>query len=528
MKEQVLLNLTAQLTEMNSLIKKLNEDMQILRDENTRLKNENALLKEENEYLKKKLFGTKSETSHSLGFGQLSFFDEAETECEAELLEDISYKRRKKKHKDFLNIRLEALPSEEVLLTLPEEERICPRCGHKLNRVGKEFVRNEVQFIPARLKVKKIYRETFECRNCKKEGNIMMIKTGIPAPVIPHSFASAESVAHIMKEKYVNGVPLYRQEAEWKRLGLELSRATMANWIIIASKEYLIPLKERLHELLLKEHYIHCDETPVLVLNEEGKKNTTKSYMWVYANIRESKTPIRIFEYKPTRAGYNPQIFLDGFHGFVITDGYSGYNNLNGVTNAYCWAHARRKFVESIPSNIENVNETLAKQGVDMIGRLFGIEKEIDKLEPEEKARIRQERLKPVVEEFFKWCEKNLTLVSNGSKIAKAIGYAQNHKKGLSEYLNDGLLPMTNSLDERTIRPFTTGRKNWLFSASPKGAEASAAVYSIIETAKANGIDPYRYLSFIFTYLPSQDLIKHPESLDMFLPWSKQTKAYCK
>ena len=150
----------------------------------------------------------------------------------------------------------------------------------------------------------------------QKELNIMMIKTGIPAPVIPHSFASAESVAHIMKEKYVNGVPLYRQEAEWKRLGLELSRATTANWIIIASKEYLIPLKERLHELLLKEHYIHCDETPVLVLNEEAKKNTTKSYMWVYANIRESKTPIRIFEYKPTRAGYNPQIFLDGFHGF--------------------------------------------------------------------------------------------------------------------------------------------------------------------------------------------------------------------
>ena len=171
MKEQVLLNLTAQLTEMNSLIKKLNEDMQILRDENTRLKNENALLKEENEYLKKKLFGTKSETSHSLGLGQLSFFDEAETECEAELLEDISYKRRKKKHKDFLNIRLEALPSEEVLLTLPEEERICPRCGHKLNRVGKEFVRNEVQFIPARLKVKKIYRETFECSYTGRKQN---------------------------------------------------------------------------------------------------------------------------------------------------------------------------------------------------------------------------------------------------------------------------------------------------------------------------------------------------------------------
>lgn len=163
-----------------------------------------------------------------------------------------------------------------------------------------------------------------------------------------------------------------------------------------------------------------------------------------------------------------------------------------------------------------------------MIGRLFGIEKEIDKLEPEEKVRMRQEKSKPILDKFFRWCETNLTLVSNGSKIAKAIGYALNHKKGLSEYLNDGLLPMTNSLDEKTIHPFTTGRKNWLFSASPKGAEASAAVYSIIETAKANGIDPYRYLSFIFTYLPSQELIKYPESLDMFLPWSKQTKAYCK
>ena len=356
----------------------------------------------------------------------------------------------------------------------------------------------------------------------------MMVKPGIPAPVIPHSYASAESVAHIMKEKYVNGVPLYRQEAEWKRLGLELSRATMANWVIISSKEYLIPLKERMHQILLQGQYIHCDETPVQVLNEPGKKNTERSYMWVYANIKESETPIRIFEYKPTRAGYHAQEFLAGFRGYVITDGYGGYNQLQGVTNVYCWAHVRRKFVDSIPSKTENVNETLAKQGLDKIGKLLKIKKEIENLDAEEKVKKRQELSKPILEEFFKWCEENKNQVSRGSKISKAIEYAVNLQKGLSEYINNGKLPMTNSLDERTIRPFTTGRKNWLFSASPKGAEASAAAYSIIETAKANGLDPYKYLTFIFSYLPGQDLVREPEKIDEFLPWSETVKKYCK
>ncbi len=455
-------------------------------------------------------------------------FDEAEQECDPQLLEEIHYQRKKKKHKDQIKLKLESLPFEKVLLTLPENERFCPECGHALKRVGEEHVRDEIQFIPARVVLKKIYIETFECRECRKDGRRIMVKTGTPAPVIPHSYASAGSVAHVMKEKYVNGVPLYRQEAEWKRLGLELSRATMANWIIISAKEYLIPLKERLHEIMIQENYIHCDETPIQVLNEEGKKNTTKSYMWVYSNIKESKKPIRIFEYKPTRAGYNPKIFLKGFCGYVITDGYAGYNDLENVTNAYCWAHARRKFVDSIPNGIKNTNDTLAKQGIEQIGKLFKIEQEIEDLTPEEKVKVRQEKSKPILEKFFLWCEENHNQVSTGSKLSKAIQYSINHQKGLSEYIKDGNIPMTNSLDERTIRPFTTGRKNWLFSASPKGAEASAAVYSIIETAKANGLDPYKYLTYIFSYLPSQDLVKTPESIDMFLPWSSETKEYCK
>lgn len=221
--------ITKQLNEMVSLVERLTIEVQ-------ELKNENALLKEENNYLKKKRFGTKSEKAKALGIEQFSFFDEAEQECDPALLEEISYKRAKKKKKN-LNAKIDNLPCEEVVLCLEDEDKVCPRCGSTLNSVGKEYVRKEVQFIPARLIVKKIYRMTYECRNCKKGGNIMMVKTGIPALVIPHSYASAESVAHVMKEKFVNGVPLYRQEQEFKRLGLELSRATMANWVIIASND---------------------------------------------------------------------------------------------------------------------------------------------------------------------------------------------------------------------------------------------------------------------------------------------------
>ena len=528
MNSEQLLQLTAQLSDMMALLQSVQKEKEELRAMIEELKNDNALLKEENNYLKRKLFGTKSETSHSLGFDQLSFFDEAEQECDEEVLNIEGHVRHKKKYKDQIKIKLSNLPQEDVLLTLPENEKECPRCGHQLKAVGKEYVRQEVQFIPAKLKVINYYRETFECRACKKDGSKVMVKTGVPAPVIPHSYASAESVAHIMKEKYVNGVPLYRQETEWKRLGLDLNRATMANWVIIVAQEWLMPLKRRMHQLLIQENYVHCDETTVQVLNEPGKDNTTKSYMWVYSSIKESPTPIRIFEYKPTRAGYNPKEFLKGFKGKVITDGYAGYNQLLSVTNVYCWAHCRRKFRDSLPDNVENIDDTLAKQGLDQIKELFKIEDKIKDLTPEEKAEIRQKEAKPLLDKFFAWCEESKEDVLSKSKIHQAFQYTLNLRKGLSEYINDGYLPMTNSLDERTIRPFAVGRKNWLFSASPKGADASAATYSIIETAKANGLDPYKYLCFVFKYLPSQDLVNNPESLDMFLPWSKESKENCK
>ncbi|WP_278559780.1 IS66 family transposase [Coprobacillus cateniformis] len=474
------------------------------------------------------MFGRSSEKSAVLNVGQLSLFDEAEMECDPELKEEITYQRAKRKRqKEDIKAKLDQLPQIDINYTLEDEHQICPSCGSRLKKVGKKLIRRELNYIPAKLEVHNIYQTTYECRTCKKGNKPYIYNAPIDAPVIPHSYATSESVAQVMVDKYVNCMPLYRQEQEWKRLGFQLSRATMANWIIIASNEWLTPIKDRMHELLLEENYTHADESPVQVLNETGRKNTTKSYMWVYATIKESKHPIRIFDYTPTRAGYNPKRFLNGFKGYVITDGYQAYETLDSVVNVFCWAHARRKFSEAIISGTKNVDETIAGKALNKIKELFVIEREIETLKPEEKREMRQKRAKPLVEEFFSWCDKNQKAVLTGSKTYKALQYALKHREGLSEYLEDGLLPMTNSLDERTIRLFAVGRKNWLFSTSTEGAQASATVYSIIQTAKANGLDPYKYLSCIFKYLPGHD-IKDQTNIDYFLPWNKHIQEECK
>lgn len=515
--------LKAIIASQNSVIASLNSTIENLKADNEYLKNNNELLREENAYLKRKLFGTKSEKiSHSKD--QLSLFDEAENECEPELLEDISYTRAKKKQKGMLDIKLYKLKHVKKVYDIDEKERICDECGSKLSYVGEEFVRHEVVYEPAKLYVKDIYRKTYECRNCRKNGKDVMFKAGTPKPVIPHSYTSPSVVSQVIIDKYVNHMPLYRQESEWKRLGLELSRTTMANWIIIAAKEYIIPLVNRMHELLIQESHIHCDETPVQVLNEPGKEATSKSYMWVYSSIKESRKPIKIFEYRPDRKAINPQQFLKGFDGTIITDGYYGYNHIEGITNAYCWAHARRKFYDALPVDMKKASGTLANEAVEKIAKLFAIEKQIETLSSGEKVKVRQEKSKPLVDDFFLWCTDNQNKVLSGSKTGKAIQYALNYEAGLRTFLDDGLVPLTNSLDERTIRPFTVSRKNWLFSASTKGAEASAAVFSLIETAKANKLDPYGYIEFILDYLPQQDLVENPERLDWFLPWSEEIR----
>ena len=516
-------DLASTIAELKASIASLNALVESLKSDNEYLKNNNDLLREENAYLKRKLFGVKSEKM-PCSVEQLSLFDEAEQECEPELLEEITYKRAKKKQKGTLEIKLDNLKHIKEVYDIDEKDRICDICGTKMHRVGEEFVRHEVVYEPAKLYVKDIYRKTYECRNCRKRGKVVMLKAGTPAPVIPHSFTSPSALSQVITDKFVNHMPLYRQEAEWKRLGLDLSRTTMANWLIIASREYFIPIVNRMHEILVEEKYLHSDETPVQVLNEPGKPATSKSYMWVYSSIRESSKPNRIFEYQPDRKAENPQKFLENFSGTLISDGYGGYNNIEGVVNAYCWAHARRKFYEALPADMKDASDTLAYTGLKKISKLFAIEKEIDTFPPEDKVKIRQKRSKPLVDDFFSWCTDAQNKSLTRSKIGKAIQYALNLEKGLRVYLDDGLVPMTNSLDERNIRPFTVSRKNFLFCASIKGADASASIFSLIETAKANRLNPFDYIEYILDIMPQIDIIQHPEKIDWFMPWSEQIK----
>jgi hypothetical protein len=302
----------------------------------------------------------------------------------------------------------------------------------------------------------------------------------------------------------------------------------MANWIIAASRDWLVPIVERMHQMLLKEKYLHADETFVQVLNEEGRKNTAKSYMWVYSTGQHCRHPIRIFDYRTGRSGMYPQEFLKGFEGFLHSDAYSGYKKVAGITRCLCWSHLRRHFVDALPKDIHSPEATLPSQGITYCNKLFSIEEFLEKLSAEERKSERLKQEKPVLDAFWAWVKTSRGEVPPKSKLGEALNYANNHKNELMNYLADGNCVISNNLAENSIRPFTIGRKNWLFSGSPKGAAASAAVYSIIETAKANGLDPYKYLLFIFGEMPGVLFRQYPEYLEDYLPWNPEVQVVCK
>lgn len=508
-----------------------NEKIDFLEKTVTQLELENKNLHQTVAYLTKKLYGRSSEKSETLQVqGQLSLFDEAEIEQNSKIKEPSvksAEKARCKKYDGQRKDKLDNLPHDKIVFELDDEDLMCPKCGTILKSVGEEFVRTEVQYIPARVTVIDYYRKTYECRKCKRISEPYMTSAVVPDPVIAHSYASPASVAHVMYEKYVKAVPLYRQESEWKSQGLYLKRQTMSNWIIAAARDWLTPIVNLMHKILLNEKYIHADETPVEVMNEKNKKNTTKSYMWIYSSYALCKTPIRIFKYTPTRKGDNAKEFLSGFSGYLISDAYQGYDKAEDVIRCYCWAHLRRYFVDALPVGTKETDSTLAGKAIAYCGKLFEIEDGIKNLPAEEKKKMRLERSKPVLDAFWSWVNINKDTCVPKSKLSKAFTYAVNQKDGLMNFLKDGNIAISNNLAENSIRPFTVGRKNWLFSGNPKGAEASAAVYSIVETAKANKINPYEYLRYIFKYMPGTRFNEDPEILESFLPWSKDVQDFC-
>ena len=476
---------------------------------------------------KERQFGASSEKTLP---NQQTLFNEAEKEARPEKeepeLDEITYKRRKKKG---LNKKsFDDLPVETIEYKLSEEEGNCPECGNHLHEMSKE-IRKELKVIPAQVKIVEHVKYVYTCRQCEKENiKTPVITAKMPNPVLKGSFVSPSLMAYTMHRKYSEAVPLYRQEQQFNNFGIELSRQNLANWVIHGSNTWLKPLYDRMHEILLEEEIIYADETTMQVLDEKDKKPTTKSYMWMYATGKHSKQ-IFLYEYQSSRSSNHPKNFLKGFKGFLQTDGYAGYNNIENTIQVGCFAHAKRGFTDALKAlpKDSTTSKTNAEEGVDFCNQLFKIEKSLKHLDPEEIYEKRLEKSKPVLEAFLSWLKTKEKQVLPKSALGKAIGYCLKQWAKLEAFTLDGRLEISNNRSERAIKPFVIGRKNFLFSKSPRGATASAITYSMIETAKANSLNTFYYLNYLFENLPNIDL-DNIEELDQLLPWSASVPEECK
>jgi len=507
---------------MENAVKTTENWPEIIAGKDARITELEALVKfyeEQFRLAKHRQFGASSEKSE-YDLSQLTLFNEAEITADENIPEpEITtvkehYRKRTRLTKDKLP---EDLPVEEVCYELPENERICPDCGHGLRVMGHES-REELVLIPATAKIRRHISATYACRHCETHSDhVPIVKSEMLNPVIKSSFASPEAVAHIAAQKFVMGVPLYRQEQEWKRSGIMLSRQTMSNWLIKATEKWLEPIYEELKRRLVERDVLHADETTLQVLREPGKTAQSKSYMWLYRTGGDAEHPIVLYEYQPSRKHEHPEAFLKNFKGYLHADGYDGYHALpENITVVGCWAHLRRKFDEALKIIDKEKREgTDSLRGKRYCDQLFEIERDLASLMPEERFEKRQEFSRPVMEEFFAWINSLGALPKNPLGIARH--YALSQRKYLERYLLDGRLEISNNRAERSIKPFVIGRKNWLFANTVRGAKASAVIYSLIETVKENGLNPYEYLARVFRVAPN---LADGDSMEMLLPWN--------
>jgi len=468
-------------------------------------------------------FGQSSEKqNYVFGKDQLSLFNEADKEqdhrAEEPTPETILIPAHERKKKRSQAEMLNNLPEEEVLLELPEDQLICDKCSGRMKPIGKKFLRHEMQIIPKQVKLLAYYAVTYACDRCEKDtGFAHIVSVKPPVPLMKHSLASPSTVAYIMTQKYVDGLPLARQEKIWAREGVSLSRATMANWVIQCTQTWLKPLYRHMKHELLTHSVIHADETVVQVLKEDGKPATSESRMWLYASAALLRHQVRIFEYQPDRSGKRPESFLRGFSGYLVTDGYAGYNQVQNVIHCGCWAHARRKWREAMPEGA-TVRTSKAAVGYQYCNKLFAEERKCATYQLRYRQEYRQSKMLPLLEEYFAWLKT--VHPEKGSGLETAVRYSLNQKQQLMAFLDSGEIPISNNLAENAIRPFTLGRKNWLFCDTPKGAEASAIVYSIVESCKANGIEPFAYLQHVLVELPYLGKSQSHEDLESLMPWA--------
>jgi transposase len=473
---------------------------------------------------RKQRFGASSEKSQPEdGYVQLSYLFN-EPECMAGEnapepdVEEIAIKAHARKARRATQEKLpEDIEVEVIDKTLTEEERVCPQCQGQMNDIGKDVSRR-LKIIPAKFVVEEQHIHKYACKHCQEHETTTPIKVAAAEPaVIKGSIATPEAIAHIMTQKYVMYSPLYRQEQEYLRAGVPLSRQTMSNWLLKAASLWFKPVYNRMKAELLKRDILHADETTLQVLHEPGKKAQSKSYMWLYRTGRDAPGQIVLYEYQESRRAEHPETFLKDYRGYLHADGYAAYYGLPGVTVASCWAHARRRYDEAFQgiSKQDTAKASNALRGKQYCDSLFAIEGDIGDLPPEERLEQRRKRAKPILEEFHDW----VFALNDAPKslLGSAVHYTRKLWPWLNNYLLDGRLEISNNRAERGIKPFVMGRKNFLFANVPKGAEASAVIYSLIETAKENGLDPYRYLTWLMHKAPKLDMDAH-DQVAMLMP----------
>ncbi|MBQ0721756.1 MAG: IS66 family transposase [Gammaproteobacteria bacterium] len=458
-------------------------------------------------------FGASSEKV-SADQGQL--FNEPEADsgavdanaCEVEeTTSDVKGHTRKKKPRVSIPVDY---PREDILHDLPESEKVCPHDGSRLKHIGFDD-HEQLDIIPAQVKVLRHRRLKYACPCCAQH----IVTASKPKQAIEKSIASPGLLAHITVQKYCDALPLYRQSTIFKRSGIALERSNLSNWMIKVGA-LVQPLINCLADAIRSQAVVHMDETTVQVLNEPGKTAQSKSYMWLMAGF--GKTPATVFHYRDTRSGSVPLALLDNSVAAVMLDGYEGYQKAcvdYQITRLGCWAHARRKFVDA--QKLQAKGKTgKPDQAIAFIQKLYRIERAIKDDSPEKRREVRRQQAKPIIDQLKQWLEKSKPNIPPSTALGKALTYLHNQWPRLVGYLEDGRYPIDNNPAENAVRPFTIGRKNWLFSQSQAGACASANLYSLIETAKMNGLNPYDYLKEVFTRLPNVETV---DDIERLLPW---------
>ena len=487
--------------------------------------------------LKRHRFGRSSEkhgTEDQISFmevdGKIVFFNESEAVAAEENAQEEpeSVSRRKPEKKQGKREEdLNGLPVVVVEHSMTDEE-----LEDKFGKDGWKQLPDEVyrrySFTPAKIEVEEHHVKVYAGKETEE-----VIKAPHPQALLRGSLVSPSLEAAVMNAKYVNAVPLYRQEQEFERYGLHISRQNMANWTIQCADRYLAVLYDYLHEKLYGYHVLQADETPVLV-NKDGRPAGAKSYMWVYRTGRMyTECQIVLYEYQKTRNASHPREFLKDFSGVCVTDGYQVYHTIEGEREdlriAGCWSHARRRFDEAVKALPKaKQKDSRAYLALTMIQAIYREEKLLKDLPAGERMIRRQLSVRPLVEAYFVWVRENLPKVPQKSKTWEGFNYSLNQEKYLKVFLDDGEVPMDNNAAEQSIRGFCIGKKNWVMIDTIAGAKSSAIIYSIAETAKANNLKPYDYFEYLLTEIPKHLDDTDRSFLDDLLPWSPSLPENCR